>query len=316
MKTKHTAVFNFATKEPPNSAPTHFLRKWSKASARQQTMQNVKTLKPKFLVSTTKAAPEISDATSGYSASHSASLPWNFQYRAAMVQGAPRPKNTFTELLPVMLTTEASAVGSSWAAESDAKRSGIEVPRATKVTAVTMSGMEMTQPKSSARSEMQAVTPAMPKSEQVKESQPPKKVVGGKMLKSTFQGTEMTCMIRSDVEAGSSPSPPLTRKLPLICWRQSSMPFWNVYTLMTRSILLSMLRVVPPGRTSTVMVRKVWPSPPSSAGSRWRSPSGSSRMTKSLLSALHGVLAMISISMLLCVSPGENSTRPSTFSKS
>jgi len=34
--------------------------------------------------------------------------------------------------------------------------------------------MEMTQPKSSARSEMQAVTPAMPKSEQVKESQPAK----------------------------------------------------------------------------------------------------------------------------------------------
>lgn len=40
---------------------------------------------------------------------------------APNVHGKPRPKKTFTELLPVTLPTEASAVGSCTAAVRDAK---------------------------------------------------------------------------------------------------------------------------------------------------------------------------------------------------
>ena len=58
---------------------------------------------------------------------------------AAIVHGNPRPKKTLTELEPVTLPMELSAVFSDCAACLDAKRSGSEVPRATKVIAVTLS---------------------------------------------------------------------------------------------------------------------------------------------------------------------------------
>merc|ERR1719359_1326256 len=54
----------------------------------------------------------------------------------AMSQGRPRPRNTLTELEPVTLPTELSAVSSCVAALLEAKVSGREVPRATKVMAV------------------------------------------------------------------------------------------------------------------------------------------------------------------------------------
>ena len=56
---------------------------------------------------------------------------------AAIIQGIPRPINTFTELLPVTFPIELSAVFSEVAAILLAKVSGREVPRATKVMAVT-----------------------------------------------------------------------------------------------------------------------------------------------------------------------------------
>ena len=56
-----------------------------------------------------------------------------------MVQGNPRPKKTLTELDPVTLPIELSAVFSDCAACLDAKRSGSDVPNATKVIAVTLS---------------------------------------------------------------------------------------------------------------------------------------------------------------------------------
>ena len=55
---------------------------------------------------------------------------------AAMVQGSPSPKNTLTELLPVTLPMELSAVFSVTAAILLAKVSGKDVPSATKVMAV------------------------------------------------------------------------------------------------------------------------------------------------------------------------------------
>ena len=55
---------------------------------------------------------------------------------AAMIHGIPRPIKTLTELLPVTLPIELSAVFSLTAAILLAKVSGREVPRATNVMAV------------------------------------------------------------------------------------------------------------------------------------------------------------------------------------
>ena len=54
---------------------------------------------------------------------------------AAMSHGNPRPKKTFTEFEPVTLPTALSACFSITAAVFEAKVSGRDVPRATKVIA-------------------------------------------------------------------------------------------------------------------------------------------------------------------------------------
>lgn len=54
-----------------------------------------------------------------------------------MTHGSPRPRNTLTQLEPVTLPTAESAFGDYWAAVLLAKVSGKEVPRATRVIAVT-----------------------------------------------------------------------------------------------------------------------------------------------------------------------------------
>mmetsp|Transcript_136944 Transcript_136944/g.355606 ORF Transcript_136944/g.355606 Transcript_136944/m.355606 type:complete len:303 (-) Transcript_136944:1255-2163(-) len=187
----------FATVGPPSSARSHLLRKCSNNRANMQTKQKAMTLKPRSPPSTTKAAPEMRAATSGYICSHSGVLPCTCQKTAAIVQGTPRPRKTLTELLPVTFTMDASAVGSSFAAEIEAKRSGIEVPKATKVIAVMISGTSNTQPNNSAKSETPAVNKAMPSSEATKHSQPPPRHVGGKSAKSAFQGKAMMCISQS-----------------------------------------------------------------------------------------------------------------------
>ena len=53
-----------------------------------------------------------------------------------MTHGRPRPRNTLTELLPVIFPIALSAVLSPHAAALEANVSGKEVPRATKVIAV------------------------------------------------------------------------------------------------------------------------------------------------------------------------------------
>ena len=53
----------------------------------------------------------------------------------AIIQGRPKPKKTLTLLLPVTLPIALSAVRSATAADLEAKVSGKEVPRATKVIA-------------------------------------------------------------------------------------------------------------------------------------------------------------------------------------
>jgi hypothetical protein len=63
-----------------------------------------------------------------------------------MTQGSPKPRNTFTELDPVTLPTASSAYLSYWAAILEANVSGMDVPMATKVIAVTPGFIIMTHP--------------------------------------------------------------------------------------------------------------------------------------------------------------------------
>lgn len=60
---------------------------------------------------------------------------------AAKTHGSPSPRKTLTELDPVTLPTAESAYSLDYAAVILAKVSGSEVPRATRVIAVTESGI-------------------------------------------------------------------------------------------------------------------------------------------------------------------------------
>jgi len=73
-------------------------------------------------------------------------------YIVATTHGNPKPRYTLTELDPVTFAIEASAYVSYEAAIMDAKVSGSDVPRATKVIAVTDGLILRTQPKRSANS--------------------------------------------------------------------------------------------------------------------------------------------------------------------
>lgn len=61
-----------------------------------------------------------------------------------MNQGNPKPRNTLTELLPVMFPTQLSASLLALAAEREANVSGNDVPRATKVIAARMGSLSET----------------------------------------------------------------------------------------------------------------------------------------------------------------------------
>mmetsp|Transcript_26123 Transcript_26123/g.76602 ORF Transcript_26123/g.76602 Transcript_26123/m.76602 type:complete len:206 (+) Transcript_26123:863-1480(+) len=124
-----------------------------------------------------------------------------------MVQGRPRPRKTFTELDPVTLPMDESAVGSPLAEAMDAKVSGRDVPRATNVIAVISSGMPSVHPSNPARSPMTAVTTPMSTSATAKQARPSATKVGGHKAKSTFQGRATMCRIQSEAVGGASPSP-------------------------------------------------------------------------------------------------------------
>ncbi len=91
-----------------------------------------------------------------------------------MTHGRPRPRKTFTELLPFTFPTELSAVFSITAAVLLAKVSGILVPKATNVMAVMASGSPIRQPKMEARSPMMAVRNPMVAREIINVGQPPR----------------------------------------------------------------------------------------------------------------------------------------------
>ena len=101
------------------------------------------------------------------------------QYILAINHGRPRPKKTLTLLLPVTLPMALSAVLSAVAAAFEAKVSGNDVPKATKVMAVTLSLRPTRQPNMAARSPTMAVrAPIIPRDTK-KQGHPPPIPAGG-----------------------------------------------------------------------------------------------------------------------------------------
>mmetsp|Transcript_59978 Transcript_59978/g.168083 ORF Transcript_59978/g.168083 Transcript_59978/m.168083 type:complete len:202 (+) Transcript_59978:641-1246(+) len=149
------------------------------------------TAKPPASKAAARSRPEA--ASGRWCASQAAVRPLTAQYAEAMVHGRPRPRKTFTELLPVMLPIALSAFSSSCAAILDANVSGKLVPRATSVMAVVAGDMPRQQPKSSAMSPMMTVTKPIINNATEKQSQPPAYSVGGTTENKTFHGIATMC---------------------------------------------------------------------------------------------------------------------------
>mmetsp|Transcript_113460 Transcript_113460/g.327654 ORF Transcript_113460/g.327654 Transcript_113460/m.327654 type:complete len:216 (+) Transcript_113460:445-1092(+) len=170
-KSKKDVIFQ--PKGPPSSPPNFHRRMQMKVRAMQAASENTPTLKDRCPAFTTNTPFGYLRRNSPYKAFHSSVGPTMVQYTAAKVHGRPIPKKTLTELLPVTLMIEASAVSSWTAAVIEANKSGIDVPSATKVIAVMESSMPQTQPNSSAKSMMKAVRMAMCTNANMKHNQPP-----------------------------------------------------------------------------------------------------------------------------------------------
>ena len=110
-----------------------------------------------------------------------------------MTQGRPRPRNTLTELEPVMFPTAESAYWDCLAAVMLAKVSGSDVPIATKVIAVTEFYKPMTHPSIVATSPTMAVIIPM-KVKAMKNAGTPFPIyAGGTKAKRTFQNMLAKC---------------------------------------------------------------------------------------------------------------------------
>lgn len=120
-----------------------------------------------------------------------------FEYIVPISQGRPKPRKTFTEFEPVTFPIAASAQSASFAAVIDANVSGREVPRATKVIAVTLYLIPSAQPNKVAASLTMAVTIPIIVSATVKETHPFLYLAGGTIAKKTFQPIAAKCIAHS-----------------------------------------------------------------------------------------------------------------------
>lgn len=93
----------------------------------------------------------------------------------AITHGSPSPRKTLTEFDPVTFPTAESAYFSSYAAVIEAKVSGREVPRATKVMAVIDGLISRTQPNKLANSPTTKVTTPMKARDPIKQAHPPRR---------------------------------------------------------------------------------------------------------------------------------------------
>mmetsp|Transcript_101902 Transcript_101902/g.228784 ORF Transcript_101902/g.228784 Transcript_101902/m.228784 type:complete len:351 (+) Transcript_101902:487-1539(+) len=235
-----------------------------------------------------------------------------------MVQGTPMPTKTFTELLPVTFTMDASAHSSARAAETEAKRSGIEVPSATKVMAVIWGPTSVTQPKSSAKSMTSMVTPPIHRSDNTKQSQPPIHVAGGtSTAKVSFHGRPTMWNNQSNMVGVSSPSATLQTESTTSSYHSRRLPPKQL-----GSGRLRMVRMLPRPRPSiSFSFRMVTMSTPvrySSllAGFSTAPPLTSSRTMPNCRLSSPTLLGNSSTTTLACVAPGANSSSTSCSTKS
>mmetsp|Transcript_13309 Transcript_13309/g.39688 ORF Transcript_13309/g.39688 Transcript_13309/m.39688 type:complete len:244 (-) Transcript_13309:1189-1920(-) len=239
------------------------------------------------------------------------------QYSDAHIQGSPIPRNTFTELLPVTLTMEASAYSSCLAAAREANKSGTEVPRATMEMAVMASSMPSAQPKSSARSPMMIVKKPMPSKENTKQTQPPRKVGGGViMARGTFHGSQIMCTIHAAIPACSCAS-----RVPLTYTDSQN---WSIHCtvpnrissqLTVRSQTLKKRSLMVRGRGFSLMistVRMFFSSPPSRSGLNITSPFSSRMMSWNLSFCSPWAFANILRSNCCSLMPSRNWSSSST----
>ena len=105
----------------------------------------------------------------------------------AITHGRPSPRNTLTELLPVMLPTAESACFDVLAAVTEARVSGRDVPRATMVMAVTDCSRPRAHPKRVATSATMAVIVPIMASAMMKAAHPLQVFLGGIQAKASFQ---------------------------------------------------------------------------------------------------------------------------------
>mmetsp|Transcript_138817 Transcript_138817/g.387126 ORF Transcript_138817/g.387126 Transcript_138817/m.387126 type:complete len:222 (-) Transcript_138817:1421-2086(-) len=198
---------------------------------------------------------------------------------APIIHGRPRPKKTFTELLPVTLPMLASAYMSCTAAVLEANVSGNEVPKATMVMAVAKSGMLMAQPSMVAKSPMRMVTMAIMNKATPKQTQPPPYSTGGTSAKKTFQGRAMKWMAQSSFVASASPSSsPLQHMAAENCSLHLVWPtfIWSWFSL---KALMTAVPDFPVGGTMKT-VRMAESLPPSVVSSNMALPEESLRITR------------------------------------
>jgi hypothetical protein len=118
-------------------------------------------------------------------------------YYVQITQGSPSPKNILTELDPVTFPTAESAYSEPYAAVTEAKVSGTDVPRATKVIAVIAGGIDSVHPNNSATSPTIAVIPPTIPRAIKNDGQPPPVLTGGIKEKNNFHVIKRKCMMAS-----------------------------------------------------------------------------------------------------------------------
>jgi len=122
----------------------------------------------------------------------------------ASVQGKPSPRKTLTELEPVMFPMAESASGDERAAVMDAKVSGSDVPKATRVIPVTDGLRLITHPRTVATWPTIVVTTPISASETMKAAQPPQIGLGGTVAPKTFQKMERSYQTASKQPTSST----------------------------------------------------------------------------------------------------------------
>mmetsp|Transcript_38118 Transcript_38118/g.85919 ORF Transcript_38118/g.85919 Transcript_38118/m.85919 type:complete len:338 (-) Transcript_38118:1455-2468(-) len=275
---------------PPSSPPQYFRRSIRTPMVIIAVKEKTPTLIPRLPPTTTKAPLGWSLRMWGLSfsqpisiprASHSGVRPWIFQYTAPNIHGMPRPRKTFTELLPVTLPMLLSAKGSWTAAVLEANVSGSDVPSATKVTAQMGAFMSSAHPSRLAMSPMMAVRPPIIAREQKKQTHPSRKSTGGTIAKSIFQGKAAMCRTTSSLDASAWFS-----RLPPTYSAAMNWSFHATFPNSSSSQLNSAMTLSQwsflPGSETIITVRMSLALPPSVFLSKCAPPDGSSRMMRNV----------------------------------